>query len=269
MRRHKGRRNEKATEKEQTYVADQFSIVEIALEDNQFALSQVPKEVRVCSGQTPVAARVRPETVGADDELAGSVKSTQVLEKRGEVFHFSSREGFRCLPIVALIILRDATIESLRIRQRVQQSPEIGRYDIRDEPGDRFWVQDNGGREVRREQVSGENQIDEELEAGVVEHNVDSAVLVLTGRVVFRGAEDLIRGGEVVGQDVFLRRLARRGALEFLDVFVGEGGQEGEVGGVAPEAYLGHFGEDGFLGVCEVIGSFGTGFGIILGDLRG
>lgn len=187
------------------------------------------------------------------------------MEEECEGFDFGCGEGFWWLIAVAVVVIVGGTaaVESVRVCERAEQSGEVGGHDVGDEPGDGFRVQDDGGCQVGRQQVGGEDQVDVELEAGVVECDVDSPVLCLASWVVFGGVEDLVSGGEVVGQDVLFRRLAGGGALKFLDVFVGEGCQEGEVGCVAPEADLGHFDEQGPLGLCEFLGGFGGRRGIV------
>lgn len=59
-----------------------------------------------------------------------------------------------------------------------------------------------------------------------------------------RGGEQRVDCREVVYQNVLLRVLSGFSALQFLDVVVGEGGEEGEVRGVAPERDLKHLHED-------------------------
>ena len=124
-------------------------------------------------------------------------------------------------------------------------------------------MQDDVGREAGGEQVAGQDQVDVELEAGVVEDDVDAALLIAG----FLGSEQQIEGGgEVVDEDVLLGCLPRLGALELLDVLVGQVGEEGQVGRVAPEADLAHLHEEDLFGLL-VDWAVLSGFGLAdLGD---
>ena len=67
-------------------------------------------------------------------------------------------------------------------------------------------MEDDGCSETRSDEVPGEDEVDEELEAGVVEDNVYAAVFLAGFLCSSQDAEGLVK---VVDEDVFLRVLAR------------------------------------------------------------
>jgi hypothetical protein len=106
-------------------------------------------------------------------------------------------------------------------------------------------VEDDVRGEARFQEVAGENEVDVQLEAGVVEHDVDAAVLLSAALGFFEHAES---GVEVVRDDFLLVGFAGLGALQLLDLFEAKVHEEGEVGGVTPKANFAHFDEEGFFG---------------------
>ncbi len=258
----RGRRREQGKEErnETSHIADQFPIIQIALKNNQLRLPQVRKKPRLSRRKTPIATSVRPEAIRADPEPAIGVESRKLAKEKRKGIQLDRRQGFRRPPLpgvaVVVVVRRTGGVESARVSERVQQGGEVGGHDVGHEPGDGFRVQDDAGREPSGQEVRGEEQVDEELEAGVVEDDVDAAVAG-GGALRGGGGEDVVGGGQVVGEDGAFGGFAGGGGLECLDVGVGQGGQEGEVGGVAPEADFGHFEEEGLCG----LGGVGWGAG--------
>ncbi|KFY69266.1 hypothetical protein V498_10503 [Pseudogymnoascus sp. VKM F-4517 (FW-2822)] len=141
---------------------------------------------------------------------------------------------------LARLLLARRLEEGARVVQRGEQGREVGGHDVRHKPWDRFRVQRHARREPGREQVPGQQQVGEQLEARVVEDDVDGAVAARG----LRGEEHVVRAAQVVDEDVLLGGLARLGALQLLDVGVRERRQQREVRRVAPQADLGDLGED-------------------------
>lgn len=169
-----------------------------------------------------------------------------MVEEEFDFGDFLLRQG-----VEGLSGLVGGSVEGLRVGEGGDEGGKVRGRDVGDEPGDILGVEDDGGCEAGGEEVAGEDEVDEELEAGVVEDDVDAAVLVLavaTGLV-----QDVEGGVEVIDEDVLLRGLAGFGTLELLDVFVGEGSEEGEVGGVTPEADLAHLGEEDTVGLLDLL----------------
>jgi hypothetical protein len=106
------------------------------------------------------------------------------------------------------------------------------------------------GSQTGGDEVAGEDEVDEEFEAGVVQDDVDAALFFA---LFLRRSEHFERLGQVVDEDVLLAVLARLRALQLLDVLVAQVGQQREVRRVAPQTDLAHFGEEHLLGVFELL----------------
>jgi hypothetical protein len=94
----------------------------------------------------------------------------------------------------------------------------------------------------------GKNKVGEELEAGVIEHDVDARALE---------RREMIPGGGQVVVDDPVTAIAGVVTLEGFDVGVGEAGEEGEVArGVAPELGLDEVEEGGVADLVVVLLGF-------------
>lgn len=208
----------------------------------------------------PVAASVRPEAVRTQHQLALSVQAAPVLVQSLQIGDFlpRQREGGAGLLACLLVLGGEAGIECYRVAQRIEEGVEVGGDDVGDEPRDRLGEEDDVGGEPGGEEVPREDEVDEELEAGVIEDDVDAAMGLAAGGglEVFEGGEGV---GEVVDDDVGLGGFAGLRALQLLDVVVGKVREEGEVGRVAPEADLAHFVEEEGFGLRGVFGGRGGG----------
>lgn len=231
---------------EGTYIVGQLAVVQVTLEQDQFAVLQVAEEVRGYIWHAPVASWGSPEGVRTDDQLSFRVEVAPVVEEEFDFGDFLLREG-----VEALAGLVGGSVEGLRVGEGGDEGGEVRGSDVGDEPGDVLGVEDDSGCEAGGEEVAGEDEVDEELEAGVVEDDVDAAILILA--VTAGLVQDVEGGVEVVDEDILLRGLAGFRALELLDVFVGEGGEEGEVSGIAPEADLAHLGKEDAVGLLDLL----------------
>ena len=228
----------------QTHITRQLAVVQVSLEDHQLALLQILNQLGRRRRHAPVAAGVGPEVIRAQRDFPFGVQLAPVRENTISGLLLVRRKSDRINPLGALLVAR-SLVESLGVLQDIERVREIPGDDVRDEPGDVLGVEDDVGREAGFQQVAGEDEVDEELEAGVVEHDVDAAVFLAAALGVLQHLESR---GEVVCDDLVLVRLARLGALEFLHLFEAEVHEQGEVGGVAPEADFAHFDEEGFFG---------------------
>lgn len=243
----KERRRESGN-KRGTHVSGKLPVVEIALENDELAGLEVLVHVLGHLGQVPERVGVGPVAVRTDDELPLGVELAQLAEEEGEVGLVGGGQRRRG-DALQLLVVRGRLVERLRVGEEAQGLGKVGGQDVRDEPGNGLGVEDDVGGEAGGQQVAGEDEVDVELEAGVVEDDVDPAFGLALGLGLLEGVKG---AGEVVDQDVLLGGLAGLGALELLDVLVGQGGEEGQVGGVAPEADLAHFGEEEPLSVFVV-----------------
>lgn len=222
-----------------TYIVGQLTVVQVALEHDELARLEVIQQLPCLGRQAPEAARVCPEAVWSEDELSLGVEASPFLEEEAQLRRLLVGERCRRLLLV-LLVVRGRLVEGPRIREGAEQGGEVPRQDVRHEPGDRLGMQHDERREPGREQVPGEDEVDVELEARIVEDDVHPPLrLALALRLVEKG----VGGAEVVDQDVLLGRLPRLGPLQLLDVFVRQARKQREVGGVAPETDLAHLGE--------------------------
>ena len=237
-----------------TYIASQLAVVQVSLEDDELGGLELLKKLGVLLGQTPEAAAGSPVAVGTHDELALRMELGPVLEDEGEVVVLSLGQRGGDL-VLKLLVLGLRLEESPGVGDGVEEGAEVSGQNVGDEPGDRLGTQDNLGGQAGGEQESGQDEVDVELEAGVVEDKVDATLrLALIASLL----EQLVGLREVVDENVLLSLLAGLGTLQLLDVLVGHVGEERKVGGVAPEANLKHLGEKCLLGL-NVVG------GILIG----
>lgn len=233
-----------------TYVASQLAVVEITLEDDKLSLLEVLKKLRLLMGQSPEATTASPVAVGADGQLAFSVAGSPVLEDELEVLGLAIGQSGRRLALSSLL-LRGGLEEEARVGDGVQESTKVGGKHVRDEPRDRLGAENDLSSQVGGEEEASKDKVNVELETGVVEDKVNTA-LGLAG--IASLLESLIGSGEVVDENVLLRLLASLSSLELLDIFVGEVGQQRQVSGVTPEADLEHLVEEDLLGLGVVGG---------------
>lgn len=189
--------------------------------------------------EPPVAAGVRPEPVRPKHQLALGVEAAPLLEEIGQLVGLSVGERRRDL-VLQVIVLGRRLVKVSGVGKGVEEGGEVARHDVGHEPGHRLGVEDHDGGESRREEITRQDEVHVELETGVVQDDVHPPLLFA---FLLGLEEQIVCGGEVVDKDVLFRCLASLGALQFLDILVGQAGQEGEVGGVAPEADLAHFHE--------------------------
>lgn len=195
----------------------------------------------------PIGAGGGPEGVRTDDQLAVGVELAPVVEEEGDLGELLVGErGVFAAGVVG------GGVEGLGVGEGADEVPKVRGRDVGDEPGDQLGVEHDGGGEPRGEEVAGEDEVDEELEAGVVEDDVDAAVGGLVG--VAGGVEHVKGGVQVVDENVLLRSLARLRALQLLDVLVGQRRQERQVRGVAPEADLAHLREENAVRLLDLLG---------------
>lgn len=234
-----------------TYITSQLAVVEIALEDDELRLLEVVQQIGPLVRQAPEAAASGPVAIRAHDELSLGMGPRPVLKDKLEVGHLLVRQlgGRLALP---LVVLGRRLEKGARVLDGVEQAAEVGRQHVRDEPGDRLGAQHNLRGQARGQQEAAENEVDPELEAGIVEDKVDAALGLAGGA---GRAQRVVHRGQVVGDDVLLGRLARGAALHLLNVLVRHVGEQGQVSGVAPEADLEHFSKERLFGV-EVVRGF-------------
>lgn len=230
------------------YIVGQLSVVQIALEQDELALLQILEEVGRDVWQPPVAARRGPEPVRTQDQLPLLVEFAPLVEQELDLAEFPVGERLVC---PARVVGRG--VESLRVGQRAEEIREVLGDDVRDEPRDGLGTQDHGRSEIRRQKVTRKDEIDEELEAGVVQHDVHAPLAVLPG--LARITQNVVGGVRVVDNDVLLRGLARLRTLQLLDVLVGEIGEERQVSGIAPKADLAHLCKQYPLGLLDLLRS--------------
>lgn len=235
-----------------SYIVGQLTVVQIALEQDELALLQILEKVGRDVWQPPVAARRGPEPVRTQDQLALLVESAPLVEQELDLAEFAVGER---LVGPARVVGRG--VESLRVGQRAEEIREVLGDDVRDEPRNGLGTQDHGRGEIRRQKVPRKDEVDEELEAGVVQHDVHAPLAVLPG--LARITQNVVGGVRVVDDDVLLRGLARLRALQLLDVLVGEIGEERQVSGVAPKADLAHLREQYPLGLLDLLRSLPLG----------
>src|SRR5512140_548781 len=103
-----------------------------------------------------------------------------------------------------LFLLGWRVVEMLRVREGVKESGKVPGENVGDEPGDGLGMKDDYSGKARREQEAGQDEIDVELEAGIVQDDVDPSILLTAypGR-----PEHPVRGEEVVDEHVLLRCL--------------------------------------------------------------
>jgi hypothetical protein len=63
-----------------TCVSSQFSVVQVALKNNQLAFLEIIMETGIGRWQTPVAAALGPETIRPEHKLTFGMESTPFLE---------------------------------------------------------------------------------------------------------------------------------------------------------------------------------------------
>lgn len=227
-----------------TYIASELAVVEITLEDDQLRGLEVLVQLGGLVGQAPEAAAGGPVAVGAHDELALGVEGGPLAEEELEVLDLVGSQRLGGLAL-QLVLLGRGLEEDLGVGDGAEQAAEVGGQHVGDEPGDGLGPQDDLGGEARRQQVAGEDEVDVQLEARVVEDEVDAARLLPLGLGLL---EQLVGLRQVVDEDVLLGGLAGLAALQLLDVLVGHVGEQGQVGGVAPQADLEDLGEEQLLG---------------------
>jgi len=216
-------------------ITDHFSVVQVALKDDELALLQILKQLRRDMRQAPVAASLRPEAVRANEQAAVRMEGGPALEQEAQVAQLLVGER---VGRPALLVLGGE--ERRRVGQRAQQRREVARHHVAHEPRHLLRVQHHRRGEPRPQQVPGEHEVDEQLEAGVVEDEVDAAV----GRAASLRREQRGEGSaQVVDEDVLLTGFARGRALQPLDVGERDARQQAEVRRVAPQAHLAHLDE--------------------------
>lgn len=253
-----------------TYVASQLTVVQVTLENDKFAVLQVVDQ-RGCSlGHAPVAAAVGPELVGAEGDFALGVQGAPVSKDAVDRLLLLSRELGRRSALGLLVVI-GGLVEGLGVLEHVEGVGEVSGHNVRDEPRDVLGAEDDVSSEAGLEQVSGEHKVNEELEASVVEDDIDAAVFLATELGFLEHAES---SREVVGDDLVLVGFAGLGALELLHFFETEVHQQGEIGGVAPKADLAHLDEECLLGLgavflgevrqCRVVGLQGLEYVVVV-----
>lgn len=150
-----------------------------------------------------------PELVGAESDLAFSVERAPVCEDAVDGLLFLSRE-FRWRSALGAVVVRWCLVECLGVLQHVEGIGEVAGHDVGDKPGDVLGVENDVSSKAGFEKVACEHEIDIELEAGVVEDDIDAAVFLATALGFLEHAES---GVEVVGDDLLLVCFARVGAL--------------------------------------------------------
>lgn len=172
--------------------------------------------------------------------MAGS----PVLEDKLEVLSLLVGERSRALAL-QLLVLGGGLEEGAGVGNGIQQAAKVCGQDIRDEPRDRLGTEDDLSSKARGKQETGQDKVDVELKASIVEDKVDAALLlaIVTGLL-----ERVVDGGEVVDENVLLGGLAGLAALHLLDILVCHVGEEREVSGIAPEADFEHFGKEDLFG---------------------
>ena len=78
-----------------TYIASQFPVVEITLENDQLAFFQILQHFRRRMRHPPVTPGMRPESTGAEDELAFAVQLAPVLEEEFQICNLLSSQRLR------------------------------------------------------------------------------------------------------------------------------------------------------------------------------
>lgn len=187
---------------------------------------------------------MRPVAIGAEDKLSLGMELAPLLEEECQALRVRSRKRLGGLAL-QLLFFGGCLVEALRARNGTEELGKVAREHVGHEPRDGLGVQDDVGRQAGGQKVSSENEVDVELESGVVEHDIDAALSLALGLGLL---QELVDGGEVVDNNVLLGRLAGLGALQLLNVFVRQARQERQVGGVTPEADFAHFGEEQLLG---------------------
>lgn len=232
-----------------TYIVGQLTVVQVALEHDELARPKIVQQLPCLGRQAPEAARVCPEAVRSEDELPLGVEASPFLEEEAQLRRLLVGQWRRRLPLVFLVV-RWRLVEGPRICEGAEQSGEVSRQNVRHEPGDRLGMQHDERREPRREEVPGEDEVDVELEARIVEDDIHPALpLPLAPRLL----QNRVGGSEVVDQDVLLGGLPRLGSLQLLDVLVRQAREQREVSRVAPETDLAHLGEQQPLGLVMLV----------------
>lgn len=232
-----------------TYVVGQLTIVQVALEHDELARPEIVQQLPCLGRQAPETTRVRPEAVWSEDELPLGVEASPFLEEEAQLRRLLVGERRRRL-LLELLVFGGRLVEVSRIREGAEQGREVPRQNVRHEPGDRFGMQHDERREPGREEVPGEDEVDVELEARVVEDDIHPPLFLTLALRLF---ENRVGGAEVVDQDVLLGRLPRLGPLQLLDVFVRQAREEREVGRVSPETDLAHLGKQQPLRLVVVV----------------
>jgi hypothetical protein len=103
------------------------------------------------------------------------------------------------------------------------------------------------------EKVASQDQVDVELEAGIIEDKVYTALLLAFCLGLLKQGKGF---GKVVHEDVLFGGLSSLAALQLLNVLVGHVGKQRQVSRIAPQADLAHLGEQDLfsLGVmCNIL----------------
>ena len=132
------------------YISRQFSIVQIALEDDYFALLEIAVEFWSFLREAPVTACISPEAIRSYNQSSIFVEFAPLPEEQFEAMDFLFRQR-----ILGVSIVLGGVEESLRIGQCAHKVTEIFRDHVGDEPGYRLWMEDDSRREICGEQVSG------------------------------------------------------------------------------------------------------------------
>jgi len=209
----------------------------------------------------PVATRRGPEPVRTHDELALRVELAPLVEEELDFCLFPLGQRLVC---PAGVVGR--RVEGLRVGEDVEQIRKVLGDNVRDEPRNGLGMEDDGRGEVCRQEVAGEDEVDEELEARVVEDDVDPPLAVLP--LLARVAQHIEGSCHVVDDDVVLRSLARLRALQLLDILVREGRQKGQVRGITPQADLAHLIEEQSLRLLDLLRGLAVGAFALLRLLR-
>lgn len=109
-----------------------------------------------------------------------------------------------------------------------------------------------GGKTSVEEETS-QDQIDVELETGIIEDKVYTALFLA---LCLGLLEQSVRFGKVVDEDILLGGLSGLTALQLLNVLVGHVGKQRQVSRVTPQADLAHLGEQDLFGLrvmCHIL----------------
>lgn len=109
------------------------------------------------------------------------------------------------------------------------------------------------GGKASVEKEASQNQVDVELEAGIIEDKVYTALLLAFCLGLLEQSKGL---GKIVNEDVLFSGLSSLAALQLLDVVVGHVGKQRQISRIAPQADLAHLGEQNLfsLGImCNIL----------------